>query len=81
MRSKYKPEWALAPAMAESPLVSVGVISMAWTARTSIHWIVPVIAMGIYAAGSLACFSSSVAYLVHCYAHISVLLPQPELEY
>ncbi|USW46725.1 Putative major facilitator superfamily, MFS transporter superfamily [Septoria linicola] len=66
-RDQYLPEWTLKPAMIGSPLVPIGLFSIAWTARPSVHWIVPVIAMGVYAAGTLLCFNSSLTYLAQYY--------------
>ncbi|KAF7187171.1 Ascochitine biosynthesis cluster MFS transporter [Pseudocercospora fuligena] len=66
-RKQYVPEWTLKPAMIGSPLIPIGLFWIAWTARASVHWIVPVIAMSVYSAGTLLCFNSSLTYLAQFY--------------
>ncbi|CZT15393.1 uncharacterized protein RCC_12226 [Ramularia collo-cygni] len=63
----YVPEWSLVPAMIGSPMVPISLFWMAWTAQRSIHWIVPVIASGFYAMGTLLCFNAGLTYVVVFY--------------
>jgi hypothetical protein len=61
------PELRLPPAMAGSLLVPVGIFWFAWTARASIHWIVPIIGTSVFGIGVLLTFSGIFTFLVHAY--------------
>ena len=47
--------------------VSAGLFLFAWTARVGIHWIIPTIGIGIWAATSFAVFQSIICYVVLSY--------------
>lgn len=55
-------EWRLVPALPASILAPAGLFLFAWTFETSIHWIVPVIGMSIFAASAMLTFVSGLAY-------------------
>jgi MFS family permease len=61
------PELRLPPAIAGSILVPVGIFWFAWTARESIHWIVPIIGTSVFGAGVLLTFSGIFTFLVDAY--------------
>lgn len=61
------PEWRLQPALPSSALIAASLFMLGWTAREGIHWIVPVIAMGIYSCSSLTTFLSTTLYSLECY--------------
>lgn len=50
--TEFPPEHRLYPSMLGSLIIPVGLFFFAWTARPSIHWIVPIIAQGITMLGS-----------------------------
>jgi MFS family permease len=52
------PEYRLYPAMIGSILLPVGLFIFAWSARKSVHWIVPVLASIPFACGNLLVFVS-----------------------
>jgi DHA1 family multidrug resistance protein-like MFS transporter len=47
--------------------VSLGLLMFAWTAREDIHWIVPTVGIGVWAATSFAVFQSMICYVVLSY--------------
>lgn len=61
------PELRLPPAMAGSILVPIGIFWFAWTARASIHWIVPIIGTSVFGIGVLLTFSGIFTFLVDAY--------------
>ncbi|KAE9376074.1 MFS general substrate transporter, partial [Stipitochalara longipes BDJ] len=61
------PELRLPPAMAGSILIPVGIFWFAWTARSSIHWIVPIIGTSVFGIGVLLTFSGIFTFLVDAY--------------
>ncbi len=61
------PELRLPPAIAGSLLVPVGIFWFAWTARGSIHWIVPIIGTSVFGIGVLLTFSGIFTFLVDAY--------------
>ena len=61
------PELRLPPAMVGGLLVPVGIFWFAWTARESIHWIVPIIGTGVFGIGVLLTFSGIFTFLVDAY--------------
>jgi MFS family permease len=60
------PEWRLILAIPASILMPVSLFLFAWTAGIT-HWIVPVIAEGIYDMGQLLIFMSATLYVTDCY--------------
>jgi hypothetical protein len=58
------PEARLPLALIGSVLLPVGLFVFAWTNGPEIHWIVPIIASGVFGAGLVAVFLSSQNYLI-----------------
>jgi hypothetical protein len=61
------PEARLPPAILGSVLLPVGLFWFAWTNGPEIHWIVPIIASGFFAAGLVLVFLSLLNYLIDSY--------------
>ncbi|KAJ4854343.1 major facilitator superfamily domain-containing protein [Trichoderma breve] len=61
------PEQRLYPAMMGSLGVAVGLFWFAWTARSDIHWISPVLALIPFNWGNLCIFATSITYMIDCY--------------
>ncbi|KAL7626017.1 MFS siderochrome iron transporter 1 [Parahypoxylon ruwenzoriense] len=61
------PEARLPPALIGSVLLPVGLFWFAWTNGPNIHWIVPIIASGFFAAGLVLVFLSLMNYLIDSY--------------
>ncbi|KAI1766049.1 MFS general substrate transporter [Hypoxylon sp. FL1150] len=61
------PEARLPPALIGSVLLPIGLFWFAWTNGPDIHWIVPIIAAGFFAAGLVLVFLSSMNYLIDSY--------------
>lgn len=59
------PEAQLLLAQVGSPLIVVSLFMLGWTAHARVHWIVPVIALGIYACGFILVFVSHWADVEH----------------
>src|SRR5699024_10315360 len=58
------PEARLPPALVGSILLPVGLFWFAWTNGNSVHWVVPIIGSGFFAAGIVLVFLSLMNYLV-----------------
>lgn len=65
------PEYRLYPAMIGSVMLPIGLFWFAWTARRSIHWIVPIIATIPFACGNLLVFCSAALYLIDTYGQMN----------
>lgn len=61
------PEARLPPAIIGSVLLPVGLFWFAWTCQPSVHWIVPIIAGGVFACGLVLVFLSLLNYLIDSY--------------
>ncbi|KAL5342723.1 major facilitator superfamily domain-containing protein [Aspergillus crustosus] len=61
------PEDRLYTAMFGSLVLPLGLFLFAWTARPSIHWIVPIIAQGVTFLGSLLIYIPCNFYMLHVY--------------
>ncbi|KAK3375412.1 major facilitator superfamily domain-containing protein [Podospora didyma] len=61
------PEARLPPAIIGSVLLPVGLFWFAWTNGPEVHWIVPIIASGFFAAGLVLVFLSLMTYLIDSY--------------
>jgi multidrug resistance protein len=61
------PEARLPPCIIASVVLPVGLFWFAWTARPSIHWIVPIIACAPFGFGMVLVFLSMINYLVDAY--------------
>jgi MFS family permease len=60
------PEWRLILAIPASILMPIALFLFGWTVGNT-HWIVPVIAEGIYDMGQLLIFMSATLYVTDCY--------------
>ncbi|KAL2259888.1 hypothetical protein VTK26DRAFT_6272 [Humicola hyalothermophila] len=61
------PEARLPLAIVGSVLLPVGLFWFAWTNGPEIHWIVPIVASGFFAAGLVAVFLSLLTYMMDSY--------------
>ncbi|KAI1344293.1 major facilitator superfamily transporter [Xylariaceae sp. FL0016] len=61
------PEARLPPSLIGSILLPIGLFWFAWTNGASIHWIVPIIGSGFFAAGLVLVFLSLMNYLIDSY--------------
>lgn len=61
------PEQRVFSAIIGSVLLPIGLFWFAWTARSSIHWVVPVIATIFFGAGNLLVFFTAVMYQLDSY--------------
>ncbi|KAI0118632.1 major facilitator superfamily transporter [Nemania sp. FL0031] len=61
------PEARLPLALIGSVLLPIGLFTFAWTNGPEIHWIVPIVASGIFGAGLVSVFLSSQNYLIDSY--------------
>ena len=61
------PEHRVLPAAIGSFMLPVGLFWFAWTAKASIHWIVPVLATIFFGAGNLLVFFTAVMYQLDSY--------------
>ncbi|KAI0598589.1 major facilitator superfamily transporter [Biscogniauxia sp. FL1348] len=61
------PEARLPPSLIGSILLPVGLFWFAWTNGIEIHWVVPIIASGFFAAGLVLVFLSLMNYLIDSY--------------
>lgn len=61
------PEARLPPCIVASLVLPVGLFWFAWTARPSIHWIVPIIASAPFGFGMVLVFLTMINYLVDAY--------------
>ncbi|CAJ2506858.1 Uu.00g080440.m01.CDS01 [Anthostomella pinea] len=61
------PEARLPPSCIGSVLLPIGLFWFAWTNGPEIHWIVPIIASGFFAAGLVLVFLSLMNYLIDSY--------------
>lgn len=64
---KVSPESRLYIAMAGSILIPISLFWFAWTARSDIHWISPVIAEAFFGCGNLLIFMAATLYLTDTY--------------
>ncbi|KAK5953020.1 hypothetical protein OHC33_006142 [Knufia fluminis] len=61
------PENRVLPAVIGSVLLPIGLFWFAWTAKSSVHWIVPVLASIFFGAGNLLVFFTAVMYQLDSY--------------
>lgn len=61
------PEWRLPIAFPGSIFIPVGLFHFAWTARPSIHWIVPILGLMFVGYGVVLVFMSAVMFVMDCY--------------
>jgi MFS transporter, DHA1 family, multidrug resistance protein len=58
-----EPEQWLVLALYTSPLIPAAVLLFGWSSQESVHWIVPVIATGLFLPGTFIFFQCSFLYL------------------
>lgn len=61
------PEARLLPGIIGAVLLPVGLFWFAWTNGPEIHWVVPIIASGFFAAGLVSVFLSLLNYMIDSY--------------
>ncbi|KAG5927649.1 hypothetical protein E4U53_002832 [Claviceps sorghi] len=61
------PECRLPPALLGAVLLPVGLFWFAWTNGTNVHWAVPIVGSGVFAAGLVLVFLSLTNYLIDSY--------------
>ena len=61
------PEWRLLIAFPGSAFIPLGLFLFAWTARVSVHWIVPILGMMFVGWGVVLIFMSAVMFVMDCY--------------
>ncbi|KAG6019958.1 hypothetical protein E4U41_003024 [Claviceps citrina] len=61
------PECRLPPALLGAVLLPVGLFWFAWTNDTNVHWAVPIVGSGVFAAGLVLVFLSLTNYLIDSY--------------
>lgn len=64
----------LVPAIFGSFLMPIGLFIFAWTARTSVHWVVPLIGVGIFVIGHFFTIQSLFIYLPFSYPQYAASL-------
>ncbi|KIV96177.1 hypothetical protein PV10_00076 [Exophiala mesophila] len=65
------PEARLQPAMLGSVLLPISLFWFGWTARSDIHWIVPVMATVLFGVGNLLVFCSCILYSIDTYGPLA----------
>ncbi|KAI9665965.1 MAG: hypothetical protein M1821_003900 [Bathelium mastoideum] len=65
--SDFPPEYRLYSSMIGSLILPVGLFWFAWTARSDIHWICPIIAQGTSIFGSLLIYVGANMYMMDSY--------------
>jgi len=63
----YKPEFRLPLMIPAAMLIPVGLFIYGWTARASIHWIVPIIGTSFVGMGMITTFMPIMTYLIDAY--------------
>ncbi|KAJ5246017.1 hypothetical protein N7468_001000 [Penicillium chermesinum] len=66
------PEYRLFPAMIGSLGIPPGLFWFGWTARPSVHWASPTVAIMLFAWGNLCVFVSTTQYLVDTYHGLTI---------
>ncbi|KAF2170045.1 hypothetical protein M409DRAFT_32940, partial [Zasmidium cellare ATCC 36951] len=61
------PEWRLHPSLPASILLPASLFMLGWTARPSIPWILPILAMALYALSTLTTYISTTLYVLESY--------------
>lgn len=64
--------WRLWPALPASILAAGGLFLFAWTAKAGIHWIAPIIGLGLFAAGGATVLVSSTLFTLEKYGEDAV---------
>lgn len=63
----HEPEFRLTQLWVGGGILPIGLFMFAWTIYPSVHWIVPIIAGGIFGCGCYLAFNTILAYLVDAY--------------
>ncbi|KAF4543072.1 Sugar transporter [Lasiodiplodia theobromae] len=66
-RTSPPPEFALSIAFPGSVVLPVALFMFAWTARPSVHWIVPIVAETLFGVSNLLIFMACTLYLMNTY--------------
>ena len=64
------PEQRLIISMIGGPLIPMSLFLFGWTVFGHVHWIVPVIAEGIFACGNYLIFMGAVSYMIDSYGQV-----------
>jgi DHA1 family multidrug resistance protein-like MFS transporter len=65
--SKLKPEYRLTPAFVGAFFLPICLFWFGWSARPSIHWIMPIIGSSFFSVGAFLLFQAVFTYLSHAY--------------
>lgn len=65
------PEKRVLPAIIGSICLPISLFWFAWTARASVHWIVPTIGTVFFGAGNILVFFTAVMYSIDCFGPMS----------
>ncbi|TKW57002.1 Caffeine resistance protein 5 [Colletotrichum tanaceti] len=75
-----KPETHLHAAMIGSLLIPGSLVWFGWTAKPSIHWVIPIVGSALFTSGALLLYISSLNYLIESYPnHIASVIAGNEL--
>lgn len=66
-KGELKPEKRLPPSFVGAFCIPICLFWFGWSARPSIHWIMPIIGSGWFSVGALLLFNSVLNYLPDCY--------------
>jgi MFS transporter, DHA1 family, multidrug resistance protein len=64
---EIKPEYRLTPALVGAFFIPVCLFWFGWSARESVHWIMPVIGSGFFSVGAFLLFNAVLGYLGDAY--------------
>ena len=64
---EVKPEYRLAPAFVGAFFLPVCLFWFGWSARPSVHWIMPIIGSSFFSVGAFLLFQAVFTYLSHAY--------------
>ncbi|KAL9070950.1 MAG: hypothetical protein Q9157_005644 [Trypethelium eluteriae] len=64
---ELKPEYRIMPAMVGAFFIPACLFWFGWSARPSVHWIVPIIGSSLFSMGALCLFMSVLSYLGDAY--------------
>lgn len=65
-----EPEQRLIISMVGGPLIPISLFLFGWTVFNHVHWIVPVIAEGMFACGNYLIFMGAVSYMIDAYGPV-----------
>ena len=70
-KTMAEPEHRLYAAMLGSLAIPIGLFWFAWTARSDVHWIVPILGTIPFAWGNLGIFTAAALYLIDTYGALN----------